>query len=78
MYFLTQMKTKTDDSIEKGTSNYEDFNEAVIQFHTAFASAMQKEDTKKFVGVILDDNGTVVKREVYNKPIPPEPEEVTE
>lgn len=78
MYFLTQMKTKTDDTIEKGTSNYPTYDEAVIQFHIAIPSAMQKEDTKKFVGVILDDNGTVVKREVYNKPIPPEPEEVTE
>ena len=75
MFYLVQMKTKTDDSIEKGTSNYSTFDEAVIQFHVAFASAMQREDTKKFVSVILDDNGTVVKREVYNRPIPPEPED---
>lgn len=74
MFYLVQMKTKTDGSIEKGTSNYSTFDEAVVQFHIAIPPAMQKEDTKKFVCVILDDNGTVVKREVYTKPIPPEPE----
>lgn len=74
MYFLTQMKFKQDGTVEKGTANYETQDEAIVQFHVAVAAAMQKEDTKKFTAVILDENGKVLKREVWNAP-QPEPEE---
>lgn len=74
MYFLTQMKFKKDGTVEKGTANYETQNEAVVQFHIAVASAMQKEDTRKFTAVILDADGKLLKREVWNAPMPPAPE----
>ncbi len=75
MYFLTQMKFKTDGTVEKGTANYNTLDEAVVQFHVAVASAMQKEDTQKFTAVILDGDGKLIKREVWNAPQPePEPE----
>lgn len=75
MYFLTQMKFKKDGTVEKGTANYATQDEAVVQFHVAVAAAMQKDDTQKFTAVILDENGKVLKREVWNAPQPePEPE----
>lgn len=74
MFFLTQMKFKTDGTVDKGTSVYNTKDEAVVQFHIAIASAMQKDDTKKFTAVILDEDGTVMKREVWNAPVPPQPE----
>lgn len=75
MFFLTQMKFKMDGSVEKGTANYITQDEAVVQFHVAVAAAMQKEDTQKFTAVILDGDGKLVKREVWNAPMPePEPE----
>lgn len=64
MYFLVQMKFKTDGTVDKGTSAYETKDGAVEQFHIAIASAMQKPDTDKFTAVILDENGEVEKREV--------------
>lgn len=75
MYFLTQLKFKTDGTVEKGTANYPTQDEAVVQFHVAVASAMQKDDTQKLTAVIMDENGKVIKREVWNAPKPePEPE----
>lgn len=69
MYFLTQMKFMKDGIVEKGTSNYAAQDEAVVQFHIAVASAMQKNDTRKFTAVILDEDGKLMKREVWNAPI---------
>lgn len=65
MFFLVQMKIKTDGTIEKGTSEFENINTAVVQFHIAMASAMQKTDVYKFTCVILDENGNVKKVEVF-------------
>lgn len=70
MYFLVQIKIKTDETVEKGTSNYDTEKDAVIQFHIAMSSAMQKSDTQKYTAVILDENGVIIKREVYNAPAP--------
>lgn len=74
MYLLTQIKIKTDSTIEKGTANYETMDEAVVQFHVAVAAAMTKDDTQKFTAVILDDDGQLKKREVWNAPQKTEPE----
>lgn len=74
MYFLTQIKFKTDDTVDKGTSAYTTKDEAVVQFHIAIASAMQKEETQKITAVILDEDGGLMKREVWNAPVPPAPE----
>lgn len=68
MYFLTQFKFKTDGTVEKGTSNFTTLNECLIQFHVAISSAMQKADTQKFVAIVLDENATIIKREVYEIP----------
>lgn len=65
MYFLAQIKIKKDGIIEKGTANYETMKEAMIQFHVAMSSAMQKEDVYKFTCVILNENGVPQKTEVY-------------
>lgn len=70
MYFLTQMKFKTDGTVEKGTANYNTLDEATVQFHVAVASAMQKDDTQKFTAVILDSDSKLIKREVWNAPQP--------
>lgn len=71
MYFLVQMKFKKDATVDKGTSSYETQDEAVVQFHIAIASAMQKPDTDKFTAVILDENGKIEKREVWTAPAQP-------
>lgn len=68
MYFLVQMKFKTDGTVDKGTSAYDTKDNAVVQFHIATASAMQKSDTRKFTAVIMDEDGGLVKREVWNAP----------
>lgn len=68
MYFLTQIKIKKDGSIEKGTSDYRTMNEAMIQFHIAMSSAMQKDDVQKFTCVILNENGLTQKVEVFEIP----------
>lgn len=74
MYFLTQFKFKTDGNVDKGTSAFDTKDEALVQFHVAVAAAMQKDDTKKFTAVILDEDGVLVKREVWSAPLPPAPE----
>lgn len=68
MFFLTQFKFKNDGTVDKGTTNYAEKNEAIIQFHISISSAMSKADTSKFVALIIDENGTVIKREVYEVP----------
>lgn len=68
MYFLTQIKIKKDGAIEKGTSDYATMHDALIQFHIAMASAMQKDDVQKFTCVILNENGLTQKVEVFEVP----------
>lgn len=68
MYFLTQIKIKKDGTVEKGTSDYATMNEAMVQFHIAMASAMQKDDVQKFTCVILNENGLTQKVEVFEVP----------
>lgn len=68
MYFLIQIKINHDGSVDKGTSAFNDINDAIMQFHTAMASAMTKEEVKKFTCVILTDNGLVQKVEVFDAP----------
>lgn len=70
MYFLVQMKIKADGTVEKGTSEFENINSAIVQFHVAMASAMQKTDVSKFTCVILDENGNVKKVEVFENSFP--------
>lgn len=65
MYFLVQIKINNDGTVDKGTSSFDSMNEALIQFHTAMASAMTKAEVKKFTCVILNDNGLTQKIEVY-------------
>lgn len=69
MRFLVQIKTKTDGTAEKGTSSYDTEKDAVVAFHVAMSSAMQKDDTQKCVAIILDDDGKITKREVYTVPV---------
>ena len=68
MYFLVQITVKNDGSVAQGTSRYDTMNEAVTQFHIAMASAMSKDDIKKFTCVILNENGLTQKIEVYEVP----------
>lgn len=79
MYFLVQINIKKDGTVSKGTSDYTSMHDAMVQFHVAMASAMQKEDVAKFAVVILNENGLTQKVEVYEAPIEAEPvEEVAE
>lgn len=65
MNFLVQIKLNKNGTIDKGTSAFDTMKEALIQFHVAMSSAMNKEDVKKFTCVILNENGIVQKSEVY-------------
>lgn len=67
MFYLIQGKTIVTGEETKGTSAYETEDEATIQFHIALSSAMQKTDTLKIRCVILDDNFTVKKREIWER-----------
>ena len=69
MYFLIQIKIKTDGTIEKGTSHFDAMHDAVVQFHIAMSSAMVKEDVQKFTALIINDNGIPMKTEVYEVPV---------
>lgn len=68
MYFLVQIKINKNGSVDKGTSSYDSMNEALVQFHTAMASAMVKTDVQKFTCVILNENGLTQKVEVFEVP----------
>lgn len=76
MFFLIQIKIKTDGTIEKGTANFDTMHDAVVQFHIAMSSAMVKDDVQKFTALIVNENGIPMKTEVYEMPsIPAEIEE---
>lgn len=68
MFYLIQGKTTSNGEETKGTSTYETEDEATVQFHIAMSAAMQKADTLKMRCVILDDNFTVKKREIWPDP----------
>lgn len=68
MYFLVQITIKNDETVSQGTSRYDTMKEAVSAFHVAMASAMSKDDIKKFTCVILNENGLTQKIEVYEVP----------
>lgn len=65
MYFLIQISIKKDGTVSKGTSDFETFNDALVQFHVAMASAMTKDEIKKCTCVILNEDGITSKIEVY-------------
>lgn len=69
MFFLIQIKIKTDGTIEKGTANYDTMKDAVVQFHIAMSAAMVKDDVQKFTALIINDNGIPMKTEVYEVPV---------
>lgn len=68
MYFLLQIKIEKDGTITKGTSDFPTMKEAMIAFHVALSSAMQKEEVQKFTALIVNENGLQQKLEVYEAP----------
>lgn len=73
MYFLVQIRIDKNGTVSKGTSDFAEMKDAMIQFHIAMSSAMQKEEVQKFTCVILNENGLVQKSEVYEVPTVAEP-----
>lgn len=68
MFFLVQIRIDKNGTVSKGTSDFEDMKSALIQFHIAMSSAMQKDEVQKFTCVILNENGLVQKVETYEVP----------
>lgn len=77
MFYLIEI-SKGDSKIEgKAVYEYDTQNDAISSFHSKMGSAMKSELFDSELLMVTDDNGTVIKREKYMKPIPPN-EEVVE
>lgn len=74
MFYLIEI-AKGDSKIEgKAVYEYDTQNYAIASFHSKMGSAMKSELFDSELLMVIDDNGTVIKREKYMKPIPPEPD----
>lgn len=51
----------------KSTSNYETLDDAEIQYHTALASAMSKDEYSKAIAIVFDDNASIIFRRVWER-----------
>jgi hypothetical protein len=75
MFYLIEI-AKGDTKIEgKAVYEYHTQNEAISSFHSKMGNAMKSELFESELLLVIDSNGTVVKREKYIKPIPPETED---
>lgn len=75
MFYLIEI-AKGDSKIEgKAVYEYQTENEAIASFHSKMGSAMKSDLYDSELLLVIDSNGTVVKREKYSKPIPPDIED---
>lgn len=67
MSIFVQVLTKADGTFDKSTTIYESMNEAEIAYHVAIASAMQKTEYNAIIAMLINRNGEVVMRRVWNR-----------
>lgn len=70
MYYLIEIATGDAKVAGKGVYEYTTENEAVASFHSKMGSAMKSELFDSELLMVIDDNGTVIKREKYVKFVP--------
>lgn len=78
MFYLIEISVGDTKITGKAVYEYETQNEAVAKFHSKLGSAMGSELYDSELIMVVDNNGTVIKREKYAKPLPPEPESESE
>lgn len=77
-FYLIEIATGDAKITGKAVYEYETENEAVASFHSKMGSAMKSELFESELLIVIDENGKVLKREKYIKPVIEEIEEVTE
>lgn len=70
MFYLIEIATGDVKVAGKGVYEYATENEAVASFHSKMGSAMKSDLFDSELLMVIDDNGTVIKREKYVKFIP--------
>lgn len=56
-----------DGSHDKSTTVYESATEAEIAYHTALASAMNKQGYIRIIAMLVNENGEVIMRRVWTR-----------
>lgn len=70
MGFLTVIYFDNDRAVSgRSTTAYETMDQAEIQYHTALASAMSKEDYSKIIALVFDEEARIVFRRVWERPV---------
>lgn len=68
MFFFTQILIKTDGIIGgRGTSDYANIDLAEQAFHNAMVSAISKEDIKKAIMFVYDENGVMKFKRIWTR-----------
>lgn len=70
MFYLIEI-TEGDPKVEgKGIYAYETKVQAIASFHSKMGAAMKSDLYSRELLIVTDENGTVVKRELFVKPAP--------
>lgn len=67
MYFLTQVLFKNDGTFDRSTTDYETEDLAELAFCIARSSAISKQEYKKGIFFIFDEEGTIKFRRVWER-----------
>lgn len=65
--FMTVVYVKTDGTIDRSTTGYDNMDAAEVAYHVALASAMQKEMYAKVIAKVFDLEGVDKFRRVWTR-----------
>lgn len=69
-YYLFEVSTGDERITGKSVYEYDSEQLAVANFHSKMGTAMKSELYDTELGMVIDEYGTVLKRERYVKPVP--------
>lgn len=78
MYYLIEISTGDSKIAGKSIYTYADYNDAIGTFHTKLGNAMKSDLFTSELVMVIDDYGTVLKVERYDKPMPEVIDEISD
>lgn len=69
MFYLVEISTGDSKIASRAVYAYDNEKDAVANFHGKLTTAMKSDLYESDLCIVMDENGTVLRREKYNKPI---------
>lgn len=66
-YFVTLVYMKQDGTFDRSTAMYDTFDEAELGFHQAFVTVIPKQEYKKAIVMMYDDDGSMKFKRVWER-----------